>query len=104
MKGYPGAEGTYDFDQNGDGLHGYNNSIVKNVNRRIVFSTDTSTSTTREYGTGGQDSNGQRLPLVVSRDVGSFGFEGIPTKRWVPALDFKSTAKEQLGYIRGNFF
>jgi branched-chain amino acid transport system substrate-binding protein len=35
VKGYPGAEGTYDFDQNGDGLHGYN--IVKNVNGRIVF-------------------------------------------------------------------
>ena len=27
MKGYQGAEGTYNFDQNGDGLHGYN--IVK---------------------------------------------------------------------------
>jgi branched-chain amino acid transport system substrate-binding protein len=35
VKGYPGAEGTYDFDQNGDGLHGYN--IVKNVNGEIVF-------------------------------------------------------------------
>jgi branched-chain amino acid transport system substrate-binding protein len=35
VKGYPGAEGTYDFDQNGDGLHGYN--IVKNDNGKIVF-------------------------------------------------------------------
>ena len=30
-----GAEGTYDFDQNGDGLHGCN--IVKNVDGKIVF-------------------------------------------------------------------
>ena len=35
VKGYPGAEGTYDFDQNGDRLHGYN--IVKNDNGKIVF-------------------------------------------------------------------
>ena len=35
VKGYPGAEGIYDFDQNGDGLHGYN--IVKNINGKIVF-------------------------------------------------------------------
>jgi branched-chain amino acid transport system substrate-binding protein len=35
VKGYSGAEGTYNFDQNGDGLHGYN--IVKNDNGRIVF-------------------------------------------------------------------
>jgi branched-chain amino acid transport system substrate-binding protein len=35
VKGYLGAEGTYDFDQNGDGLHGYN--IVKNDNGKIVF-------------------------------------------------------------------
>jgi branched-chain amino acid transport system substrate-binding protein len=35
VKGYLGAEGTYDFDQNGDGLHGYN--IVRNVDGRIVF-------------------------------------------------------------------
>jgi branched-chain amino acid transport system substrate-binding protein len=34
-KGYAGAEGTYKFDQNGDGLHGYN--IVKNNNGTIVF-------------------------------------------------------------------
>jgi len=34
-KGYKGAEGTYNFDQNGDGLHGYN--IVKNNNGTIVF-------------------------------------------------------------------
>jgi hypothetical protein len=30
VKGYVGAEGTYTFDKNGDGLHGYN--IVKNNN------------------------------------------------------------------------
>ena len=35
IKGYNGAEGTYDFDKNGDGLHGYN--IVKNNNGTIVF-------------------------------------------------------------------
>lgn len=35
IKGHKGAEGTYSFDQNGDGLHGYN--IVKNNNGKIVF-------------------------------------------------------------------
>jgi branched-chain amino acid transport system substrate-binding protein len=35
VRGYPGAEGTYNFDQNGDGLRGYN--VVKNVNGKIVF-------------------------------------------------------------------
>jgi branched-chain amino acid transport system substrate-binding protein len=35
IKSYPGAEGTYDFDQNGDGLHGYN--VVRNDNGNIVF-------------------------------------------------------------------
>ncbi|NEX64736.1 ABC transporter substrate-binding protein [Noviherbaspirillum galbum] len=35
IKGYKGAEGTYNFDKNGDGLHGYN--IVKNENGKIVF-------------------------------------------------------------------
>jgi branched-chain amino acid transport system substrate-binding protein len=35
VKGYPGVEGTYNFDQNGDGLHGYN--VVKNDNGKIVF-------------------------------------------------------------------
>ena len=35
VKGYPGAEGTYNFDQNGDGLRHYN--IVKNDNGKIVF-------------------------------------------------------------------
>ena len=28
IKGYKGLEGTYEFDKNGDGLHGYN--VVKN--------------------------------------------------------------------------
>lgn len=32
---FPGAEGTYNYDQNGDGLHGYN--IVKNENGTIKF-------------------------------------------------------------------
>jgi len=32
---FPGAEGEYNFDQNGDGLHGYN--IVKNDKGTIVF-------------------------------------------------------------------
>src|SRR5215469_12423709 len=35
IKDYLGAEGTYNFDQNGDGLHGYN--VVKNDNGKIVF-------------------------------------------------------------------
>jgi branched-chain amino acid transport system substrate-binding protein len=35
VQGYPGAEGIYNFDKNGDGLHGYN--IVKNENGTIVF-------------------------------------------------------------------
>jgi branched-chain amino acid transport system substrate-binding protein len=35
IKGYKGAEGTYNFDQNGDGLHGYN--VVKNDGGKIVF-------------------------------------------------------------------
>jgi branched-chain amino acid transport system substrate-binding protein len=35
VKGHKGAEGTYVFDQNGDGLHGYN--IVKNESGTIVF-------------------------------------------------------------------
>lgn len=35
IKGYKGLEGTFEFDQNGDGLHGYN--IVKNDGGKIVF-------------------------------------------------------------------
>src|SRR5579863_8585103 len=35
VKDYHGVEGTYNFDKNGDGLHGYN--IVKNDNGNIVF-------------------------------------------------------------------
>jgi branched-chain amino acid transport system substrate-binding protein len=35
IKKLPGAEGEYNFDQNGDGLHGYN--IVKNEKGNIVF-------------------------------------------------------------------
>jgi branched-chain amino acid transport system substrate-binding protein len=35
IKGYRGVEGTYSFDANGDGLHGYN--IVKNDNGKIDF-------------------------------------------------------------------
>jgi branched-chain amino acid transport system substrate-binding protein len=35
VNGYQGAEGTYRFDKNGDGLHGYN--IIKNDNGTIVF-------------------------------------------------------------------
>ena len=34
-KGYAGAEGDYNFDGNGDGLHGYN--IVRNEGGKIVF-------------------------------------------------------------------
>jgi branched-chain amino acid transport system substrate-binding protein len=35
VKGHQGAEGTYNFDKNGDGLHGYN--IVKNNDGIVVF-------------------------------------------------------------------
>ncbi|CAN5174767.1 ABC transporter substrate-binding protein [soil metagenome] len=35
IKGHAGAEGEYNFDQNGDGLHGYN--IVKNEKGTIAF-------------------------------------------------------------------
>jgi branched-chain amino acid transport system substrate-binding protein len=35
VKKFPGAEGEYNFDQNGDGLHGYN--IVKNDKGTITF-------------------------------------------------------------------
>src|SRR3954454_19240759 len=35
LKKYPGAEGEYNFDQNGDGLHGYN--VVKNEKGTIVY-------------------------------------------------------------------
>src|SRR3979411_1788088 len=35
VKKYAGAEGEYNFDQNGDGLHGYN--IVKNDKGKIVY-------------------------------------------------------------------
>jgi len=35
IRGYQGAEGEYNFDANGDGLHGYN--IVKNEKGTIVF-------------------------------------------------------------------
>ena len=34
VKGYRGVEGVYNFDKNGDGLHGYN--IVKNDNGNII--------------------------------------------------------------------
>jgi branched-chain amino acid transport system substrate-binding protein len=36
IKGYRGVEGVYNYDKNGDGLHGYN--IVKNENGKIVYS------------------------------------------------------------------
>ena len=35
LKGYMGAEGEYNFDANGDGLHGYN--VVKNEAGKIVY-------------------------------------------------------------------
>ena len=35
IKGYKGLEGTYEFDQNGDDLHGYNN--VRNEGGKIVI-------------------------------------------------------------------
>jgi branched-chain amino acid transport system substrate-binding protein len=35
LKKYPGAEGEYNFDQNGDGLHGYN--VVRNEKGNIVY-------------------------------------------------------------------
>ena len=35
IKGYKGTEGTYNYDQNGDGLRGYN--VTKNVEGKTVF-------------------------------------------------------------------
>ncbi|MEO8626961.1 MAG: ABC transporter substrate-binding protein [Betaproteobacteria bacterium] len=35
IKGYQGLEGPYEFDRNGDGLHGYN--VVKNEGGKITF-------------------------------------------------------------------
>lgn len=35
IKGYKGTEGVYNYDQNGDGLRGYN--VVKNDNGKIVY-------------------------------------------------------------------
>ena len=35
IKGFKGTEGTYNFDDKGDGLHGYN--VVRNENGKIVF-------------------------------------------------------------------
>ena len=35
IRGYSGAEGTYNFDPNGDGLHGHN--VVHNENGSWVF-------------------------------------------------------------------
>ena len=35
IRGYKGAEGEYNFDKNGDGLHGYN--VVKNDQGKLVF-------------------------------------------------------------------
>jgi branched-chain amino acid transport system substrate-binding protein len=35
IKGYQGVEGNYQFDENGDGLHGYN--VVRNDAGKIVF-------------------------------------------------------------------
>ena len=34
-KGYKGAEGEYNFDELGDGLHGYN--VVRNEKGTIIF-------------------------------------------------------------------
>ena len=35
IKGFRGAEGTYSFDANGDGLRGYD--ILRNENGKLVF-------------------------------------------------------------------
>ena len=35
IRGFKGVEGTYDFDQNGDGVHGYN--VVRNDKGKITF-------------------------------------------------------------------
>ena len=34
-RGFKGVEGTYDFEPNGDAVHGYN--VVKNEKGKIVF-------------------------------------------------------------------
>ena len=38
IRGHEGAEGTYNFDQNGDGLHGYN--VVRNDKGRFTLEHD----------------------------------------------------------------
>ncbi len=35
IRGYMGVEGTYNYDKNGDGVHGYN--VVKNDLGKIVY-------------------------------------------------------------------
>jgi branched-chain amino acid transport system substrate-binding protein len=35
IKGYKGTEGTYNYDENGDGLRGY--SIIRNENGDLKF-------------------------------------------------------------------
>jgi branched-chain amino acid transport system substrate-binding protein len=35
IRGLKGVEGTYNFNSNGDGAHGYN--IVKNEKGKVVF-------------------------------------------------------------------
>ena len=55
VKSYQGAEGIYGFDQNGDGLHGYN--VVKNDNGKKLAKNES----------GRRDSNprfAKRLPQI----------------------------------------
>jgi branched-chain amino acid transport system substrate-binding protein len=35
IQNYKGAEGIFNFDENGDGLHGYN--VVRNQEGNLVF-------------------------------------------------------------------
>lgn len=35
IKGLKGVEGTYNFEPNGDGVHGYN--VVRNEKGKVVF-------------------------------------------------------------------
>ena len=53
VKGFQGAEGEYSFDQNGDGLHGYN--IVQNDKGNITFRNRVRFHRIRETGHAGRD-------------------------------------------------
>ena len=72
VKGYPGAEGTYKFDQNGDGLHSYN--VVKNENGKIVFIKHIDFSEYRNLRGGSTVAKERRTPVVSAACIIAIGF------------------------------